>query len=84
MRRRQFIRSALSGSAMVLAGRALAGLATSRAAVQSRSADSRIEVLLNEPIGKIAPEISCGDRDSRREREINQGYGASGEGYSRT
>ena len=57
MKRRQFIRSAVSGSAMVLTGSALAGLATSRAAAQSRSADSRIEVLMNEPIGKIAPEI---------------------------
>ena len=57
MKRRQFIRSAMSGGALVLTGRALAGLATSRTAGQSRSADSRIEVLLNEPIGKIAPEI---------------------------
>ena len=57
MKRRQFIKSAMSGSAMIFTGRALAGLATSRAAGQSRSADSRIEILLDEPIGKIAPEI---------------------------
>src|SRR5512145_2398458 len=57
MKRRQFIKSAISGSAMYLAGRGVARLAMARAAGQSRSADSRIEVLLNEPIGKIAPEI---------------------------
>src|SRR6185436_1179025 len=57
MKRRQFIKSAMSGSAMVITGRALGRPATSRAAAQSRSADSRIEVLMNEPIGKIAPEI---------------------------
>lgn len=57
MKRRQFIRSAVSSSAMVLTGRALAGLAMSRGASQSRSADSRIEVLLDEPIGRIVPEI---------------------------
>ena len=58
MKRRQFIKSAVSGSAMVLSGHALARIAASRAAAgRSRSADSRIEILLNEPIGKIAPEI---------------------------
>ena len=57
MRRRQFIKSAMSGSAMALSGKALGKLAISRTAAQSRSADSRIEVLLNEPIGRIAPEI---------------------------
>src|SRR5881296_979675 len=57
MKRRQFIKSAVSGTAMVLSGHALAGIAALRAAGQSRSADSRIEILLNEPIGKIAPEI---------------------------
>ena len=57
MKRRQFIKSAMSGSAMVITGRALGRPAISRAAAQSRSADSRIEVLLNEPIGRIAPEI---------------------------
>src|SRR2546422_11653304 len=57
MKRRQFIKSAVSGSAMVLTGHALAQIAASSAAGQSRSADSRIEILLNEPIGKIAPEI---------------------------
>jgi alpha-N-arabinofuranosidase len=57
MKRRQFIKSAVSGSAMVLSVHALAGIVLSRAAGQSRSADSRIEILLNEPIGKIAPEI---------------------------
>ena len=57
MKRRQFIKSAVSGSAMVLTGHALAQIAASRGAGQSRSADSRIEILLNEPIAKIAPEI---------------------------
>src|SRR5262249_60110662 len=53
MKRRQFLKSALAGSAILLSHRASHG-ATSR---QSRSADSRIEVLLNEPIGRINPEI---------------------------
>ncbi|HSE37528.1 MAG TPA: alpha-L-arabinofuranosidase C-terminal domain-containing protein [Blastocatellia bacterium] len=58
MKRRQFMKSAMSGSAMFLAGRGgVARLAIARAAAQSRSADSRIEVLLNEPIARIAPEI---------------------------
>ncbi|HXI88668.1 MAG TPA: alpha-L-arabinofuranosidase C-terminal domain-containing protein [Blastocatellia bacterium] len=57
MKRRQFIKSAVSGSAMVLTGHALAQIAALGAAGQSRSADSRIEILLSEPIGKIAPEI---------------------------
>jgi alpha-L-arabinofuranosidase len=53
MKRRQFLKSALAGSAIVLSHRA------SRATTsqQSRSTDSRIEVLLNEPIGRINPEI---------------------------
>ena len=43
---------------MLLSGCTLAGIAASRAAAgQSRSADSRIEILLNERIGKVAPEI---------------------------
>jgi alpha-N-arabinofuranosidase len=58
MKRRQFIKAVAAGGAMLGTGRALAGIAASRTTVgQSRSADSRIEILLNEPIGKIAPEI---------------------------
>jgi alpha-N-arabinofuranosidase len=55
MRRRKFISAALTG------GLATGGLALlSRnpfAAQESRLVDARIEILLNEPIGRIAPEI---------------------------
>jgi alpha-N-arabinofuranosidase len=55
MQRRKFISAALSG------GLATGGLALlSRnpfAAQEARLADARIEILLNEPIGRIAPEI---------------------------
>jgi alpha-L-arabinofuranosidase len=55
MKRRQFLGSMLSGGIVAL-GRAPLIYARS-AASQSRIADSRIEVLLDEPIGKISPEI---------------------------
>src|SRR6185295_6866538 len=55
MKRRQFLGSMLSGGVLVL-GQAPAVFAKA-AANQSRIADSRIEVLLNEPIAKISPEI---------------------------
>ena len=55
MKRRQFLGSMLTGGVFAL-GRAPAVFARA-AANQSRIADSRIEVLLDEPIGKIAPEI---------------------------
>src|SRR6476660_4615987 len=58
MKRRQFIKAVAAGGVMLGTGRALAGIAASRTTVgQSRSPDSRIEILLDEPIGKIAPEI---------------------------
>lgn len=50
MKRRQFINTALAGSVAVLAN-------SSSSARQSRLADARVEILLDEPIGKIAPEI---------------------------
>ncbi|MFN0121677.1 MAG: alpha-N-arabinofuranosidase [Blastocatellia bacterium] len=49
MKRRQFI-GAATGALAMLAGRP-------SAATQSRQADARIEILINEPIGRIAPEI---------------------------
>lgn len=50
MKRREFINSALTSSLLLLAN--------SRAATpQAKLADARIEVLLDEPIGRIAPEI---------------------------
>jgi len=59
MRRREFLSAALIGSAVTLAeSKASAfGLKRSSARRQTQAADSRIEVLLDEPIGKIAPEI---------------------------
>jgi alpha-N-arabinofuranosidase len=50
MKRRKFIRTALTSSMALVASRQLA-------APQTRLADARIEVLLNEPIGRITPEI---------------------------
>jgi alpha-N-arabinofuranosidase len=49
MKRREFINKALTGGVILLAGR--------HAATQTRLADARIEVLVDEPIGRIAPEI---------------------------
>ena len=49
MKRREFINTALTGGLL---------LASKRSAIpQAKLADARIEVLLDEPIGKIAPEI---------------------------
>ncbi|MEP7338741.1 MAG: alpha-L-arabinofuranosidase C-terminal domain-containing protein [Acidobacteriota bacterium] len=50
--RRKFVQSALTGGAALLATHQLSKLPLASAAV-----DSRIEVLVNEPIGTIAPEI---------------------------
>ena len=50
MKRRKFVGSALTGSLALLAS-------NSFATRQSKMADARIEILLNEPIGKINPEI---------------------------
>lgn len=50
MKRRAFINSALTGGLALLAGR-------SAATPQTKLADARIDVLINEPVGRIAPEI---------------------------
>src|SRR5262249_61162980 len=50
MKRREFIGAALTGSAALIARGHFA-------APQSRLADSRIEILTGEPIGKISPDI---------------------------
>jgi alpha-N-arabinofuranosidase len=50
MRRREFINTALAGGVLALAGGRFA-------AQEARMADARIEILLDEPIGRIAPEI---------------------------
>ncbi|MGH9832556.1 MAG: alpha-N-arabinofuranosidase [Blastocatellia bacterium] len=50
MKRREFINTALAGGALLLTGSRFA-------AQEARLADARIEVLLDEPIGRIAPEI---------------------------
>jgi alpha-N-arabinofuranosidase len=50
--RRQFVQSSLAAGATLLAANQLSKLTSATAAV-----DSRIDVLLDEPIGRIAPEI---------------------------
>ncbi len=50
MKRREFVGSALGSSVLFLTG-------NGSSAPQSKQADARIDVLLNEPIGTIAPEI---------------------------
>ena len=52
MKRREFINSALAGGILLTGNRS----AAPRAA-QSKLADARIEILPDEPIGRIAPEI---------------------------
>lgn len=50
MKRRAFINSALTSGLVMLAG-------TRSATPQAKLADARIDVLINEPVGRIAPEI---------------------------
>ncbi len=50
MKRREFIKTGLAGGVLMLTGGRYA-------AQEARMADARIEILLDEPIGKIAPEI---------------------------
>jgi alpha-N-arabinofuranosidase len=50
MKRREFIKTGLAGGVLALAGGRFA-------AQEARMADARIEILLDEPIGRIAPEI---------------------------
>src|SRR5512142_1971519 len=54
--RRTFVGALAAGGAALLAPRALPG-APGRHARRAEPADSRIEVLLGEPIGTIAPEL---------------------------
>src|SRR5262245_51872372 len=56
MRRREFMCTTLTGSAaLLIAGREAAAKLISPG--RALSTDSRIEVLLDEPIGRIAPEL---------------------------
>src|SRR5499426_1555916 len=50
MKRREFINTALTGGVLMLTSARFA-------AQEARLADARIEILLDEPIGRIAPEI---------------------------
>ncbi len=50
MKRREFIKAGLAGGVLALTGGRFA-------AQEARMADARIEILLDEPIGRIAPEI---------------------------
>ncbi len=54
MKRREFVGAALSSSVLLLTG-------SSPSAPQSRLADARIDVLLNEPVGTIADYIGVGN-----------------------
>ncbi len=53
--RRKFVQSALTGGAALLAAQQLSK--SSIASLASSAVDSRIDVLIDEPIGTIAPEI---------------------------
>ena len=53
MKRRQFLNAALTGSVALICERH----STARPSIPAKLADARIEILLEEPIGKIAPEI---------------------------
>ena len=53
IKRRQFLRAGLAGAGAVLASRVSFPLAWA----QSGTADSRIEVLVNEPLGSISPNL---------------------------
>jgi alpha-N-arabinofuranosidase len=58
MRRRHFLNSALNGAAVLLTGSKASALnLIPRMRSRSPATECRIEVLLNEPIGAIAPEI---------------------------
>jgi alpha-N-arabinofuranosidase len=50
MKRREFIKTGLAGGVLAMTGGRFA-------AQEARMADARIEILLDEPIGRIAPEI---------------------------
>src|SRR5215510_4613500 len=50
MKRREFIKTGLAGGALMLTGNRYA-------AQEARMVDAKIEILLDEPIGKIEPEI---------------------------
>src|SRR5262249_59806150 len=50
MKRREFIKPGLAGGVLAMTGGRFA-------AQEARMADARIEILLDEPIGRIAPEI---------------------------
>src|SRR5215510_1083397 len=55
--RRDFLGATLAGSIALVAEPAAAGLRRATSLRRASAVDSRIEVLLNERIGKIAPEI---------------------------
>src|SRR5262247_4669205 len=50
MKRREFIKTGIAGGALMLTGNRYA-------AQESRMVDAKIEILLDEPVGKIEPEI---------------------------
>ncbi|MEP7273429.1 MAG: hypothetical protein ABI882_18155 [Acidobacteriota bacterium] len=50
MKRREFVSNAMAGGMVLLAGRRAVS-------PQSRLADANVEILVNEPIGRIAPEV---------------------------
>ena len=59
IRRREFLGTALAGgAALVAGGRSAAVGFAPRSAGAAQAADSRVEILLNEPIGRISPDLS--------------------------
>src|SRR6187455_1811644 len=58
IQRRDFLGAALTGATALVSTRTATALALQgQPAARAQSADSRVEILLNEPVGKISPEI---------------------------
>src|SRR5262245_47152525 len=54
--RRDFLAASLTGG-VLLSSKGRAAFAQGQPPARAQSADSRVEILLNEPIGKVSPEI---------------------------
>src|SRR5262245_53812607 len=57
VQRRDFLGAALTGAALLTSQGKAAFAFQGQSSPRARSADSRVEILLNEPVGKISPDI---------------------------